>query len=174
MNKQIIFIGGSKGVGKTSLARAVSEELNLEYINTGDRFRKYRPQFDKKFCQELIDLDHGVLIDTHYAASSSKTPYDLNIGLDEKYQMHLRFNSNYGGKIILIEASPEVILERRAQNGDPRRCLDIEQIVKENNFNSAYSKIYASCLNLSHHIFKNEGFSIDKSIIKLSGLIKNE
>ncbi len=174
MSKKIIFIGGSKGAGKTSLTKAVSSELGFDYINTGERFRLYRPKFDRKFVQELIDSKGKFIIDTHYVASSSKTPYDFHMGIDEKYQMHLRFNSEYEGKIILIEASPEIVLERRKNDGDERRCLELEQIIKENNFNSAYSKIYASCLNLPHNVFKNEGLSMDEAIIKLTETIKNE
>ncbi len=174
MNKKIIFIGGSKGVGKTSLAKAVSLELGFDYINTGERFRLYRPEFDRRFVQELIDSKGKFIIDTHYAASSSKTPYDFNMGVDKKYQMHLRFNSEYNGQIILIEATPEIILGRRRKDGDGRRCLELEQIIKENSFNFAYSRIYASCLDIPHKILKNESLSMDKAIIKLIEIVKNE
>ncbi len=174
MSKELIFIGGSKGVGKTSLARAISSLLDLEYINTGERFRRYRPEFDKRFIQELIDTEGKFIIDTHYAASSSKTPYDFHMGIDEKYQMHLRFNSEYSGKIILVEANPELVLQRRQKDGEERRCLELEQIIKENNFNSAYSKIYSSCLNLPHYLLRNKDLSIEDAIIKLGEVIKNE
>jgi adenylate kinase len=174
MGKSLIFIGGSKGVGKTVLARAVSSILDFEYVNTGERFRRYRPDFDKKFVQELIDTKKNFIIDTHYAASSNKTPYDFHMGIDEKYQMHLRFNARYSGKVILIEATPEIVLERRKKDGEERRCLNLEQIIKENNFNSAYSSIYASCLNMPHLLLKNENLSIEEATNKLLEIIKNE
>ena len=129
MDKELIFIGGSKGVGKTSLAKAISSQLDFEYINTGERFRKYRPFFDDLFCQELINLKHSrVIIDTHYVASSSKTPYNFHIGIDEMYQRHLKSYSKYKGKIILVEANPLLVLERRKQDTDCRRCFELEQI----------------------------------------------
>ncbi len=173
MSKELIFIGGSKGVGKTSLAKAISHLLDFEYINTGERFRRYRPEFDKKFIQELIDNEGKFVVDTHYAASSSKTPYDFHMGIDEKYQMYLRFNSEYSGKVILVEADPELVLQRRRKEGEERRCSELEQIVKENNFNSVYSRIYSSCLNLSHYLLRNEDLSMENAIIKLGEIVKN-
>jgi len=174
MNKNLVLMGGSKGVGKTSLARTVSSILGFEYINTGERFRKYRPDFDNKFVQELINAKGNFIIDTHYATSSSKTHYDFHIGIDEKCQMLLRSDSNYSGKVILINADPKIILERRKRDGEERRCLELEQIIKENNANSEYSRIYASCLDLPYLSLRNEDLSIRGAINKLLEIIKNE
>jgi len=174
MSKQLIFFGGSKGVGKSSLAKAVSSRLDFEYINTGERFRKYRPHFDKRFIQELIESDGSFIIDTHYAVSSSKTPYEFQMGIDKKYQMHLRFSTTYSGRIILIKTSPQIVLERRRKDGEERRCLELGQVIKENNFNLAYSRIYASCLNMPYHLLKNEGLSIEDAVSKLTEIIENE
>lgn len=173
MTKELIFIGGSKGIGKTTLAKAVSSELGFEYINTGERLRFYRPEFDRKFVQKLINSKGKFIIDTHYVTSSSKTPDDFSMGIDEKYQMYLRFNSDYTGKIILIEANPKTVLERRRKEGDERRCFELEQIIKENNLNSTYSNIYASCIDLPHITLKNECLSMDEVIIKLIEILKN-
>ncbi len=170
--KKLIFFGGSKGVGKSSLAKEVSKNLDLIYLNTGERFRKYRPNFQKEFIKELVESEGRYLIDTHYAVSSSRTPYNLSIGIDERYLMHLRFNSKYDGVIYLITADPEIILERRKQDRDPRRCLELSQISKENNLNDVYSKIYASCLNLPRSIFNNENLSLTDSIEKMTNELK--
>lgn len=170
--KKLIFLGGSKGVGKSSLARMISEERELEYINTGDRVRKYKSNFGKFFCRELINLDHDVLIDTHYAASSRQTPYDFLIGLDEKYLKSLRFSADYEGKIILITADPQIILSRRKKDGDSRRSLELAQIIKENNFNDAYSKIYSSWLGLERNVFKNHFASLNEAMIQLRRILK--
>jgi len=169
---RLIFVGGSKGVGKSTLARAIAEDKGFEYVNTGERFRKYRPNYDRLFCGELISTDKDTIIDTHYAASFSKTPYDFEMGMDEKYQLHLRFNSSHNGKVILVEASPEIVLSRREMDGDSRRCLDIEQIIKENNFNSAYARIYASSLDFPFQEFRNEGLSLNEAIRKMGEIIE--
>lgn len=172
MIKQLLFIGGSKGIGKTSLAKAISRRLQFEYINTGEKFRKYRPEFDNKLVEELINLEKNFVIDTHYATSSRKTPYNFHIGLNEDSQKKLREKSLYSGKIIIIKAKPETILIRRLKDGEERRCLELHQIIKENEYNELYAKIYSFYLNLPYVEFNNEQLSLDKSINNLLEAIK--
>ena len=76
MNK-LVFIGGSKGVGKSTLSKKISKELGFDYINTGDKIRSYRENFHQEFTKDLISLRKNTLIDTHYAASSRKSPYNF-------------------------------------------------------------------------------------------------
>jgi adenylate kinase len=171
---KLYFVGGSKGVGKSSLAKTVAKRGNLLYINTGDRVREYRPHFDKMFCEELMASTEDTIIDTHYAASSSRTPFDFNMGLDEKYQLHLRLNTSHCGKVVLVEAAPDIVLKRREIDGDPRRCLDITQIEKENIMNNAYARIYASQLNFPFLKFINEGMGLEEASSSLLEVIQNE
>jgi|TARA_B100001971_G_C18247140_1_gene575156 adenylate kinase len=165
--KKMIFIGGSKGVGKTTLSRRIYSEIEIEYINTGERFRKYRPDFDELFSDELSGLNEEVLIDTHYSASSSKTPYDFHLGLSKEALMKVKENP-IRKEIILVTADPEIIHKRRFKDSIRGRCLEIEQIILENKMNDQYSKVYAEILGCDRSILDNSDGST-----KLNEIIKS-
>lgn len=168
---KLVFIGGSKGVGKTSLSRKLSEEIGYEYINTGDRVRLYRPTFEENFVKELSELEGNYIIDTHYAAYSRKDPYNFFMGLSENSLSQINSNSDHSGLIIFITADVETILKRRVLDADPRRHLKKSQIKLENEVGFNNSRIYSSLLGFDYYKFMNQDLSLEDAVEKLKEIV---
>lgn len=170
--KRIIFVGGSKGVGKSTLSKRASLLNNFDYISSGERMRKYWENFHKEFTNEIINLNNSTLIDTHYAASRQKTPYQFEIGMLEENLKKISLNNLLRKRVIYVFSSPELILERRQNDIHRIRCLNLEQIYLENEMNLKYSKIYAELLHADFFIFENKYADYDKNLKGFNDLLK--
>lgn len=169
---KIIFVGGSKGVGKSTLSKFFSKDLNFEYISTGDKIREYWEDFHEYFTKDLISIERDTLIDTHYAASRRDTPYNFEMGLLKDNLKKIKKNSNLEKCVVHVFASPDLILERRIEDSSRIRCLELDQIYMENEANLKYSKIYAELLGADFKIFENKNKSIQENLKAFKSLLK--
>ncbi|MHA1381959.1 MAG: hypothetical protein ACTSRG_26610 [Candidatus Helarchaeota archaeon] len=170
--KEIIFVGGTKGVGKTSLISKALEKFDLGYINTGERVREYRPFFEEKLVRELKSKQEDILLDTHYAVSSRKTPYEFMRGLSEEtiFQIRIIYSKR---KVLLLTSTPEEILYRRKRDGNPKRIFDLNQITLEEELNKKYSKEYSDILGCPLHIIENRDGEQEKAVKEMIEILSD-
>src|SRR3989338_7194236 len=67
--KDLIFIGGAKGVGKSTLVEKLRTYFSINVINTGEFFIQARENglnYDQEISEYLKNKHRG-LVDTHYA-----------------------------------------------------------------------------------------------------------
>lgn len=69
--KKIILIGGAPGVGKSTLARSIGEELKLPWISTDTIREMMRKIVDKEKFPELFHLDETRVSAENYLSSHS-------------------------------------------------------------------------------------------------------
>jgi len=125
MNNQIkIYIGGVGGVGKTTLSKALAQELNatafsgseimmqLCNVNSREQLKIYSPEekelIERKRYPELLSQYPRIIVDGHCKL------YPEQINCFKHF--------------FLVEATPRTILQRRTERG--RREPNIE-IIKE-------------------------------------------
>jgi len=169
---KLILVGGSKGTGKSTLSKKVSENLGFNYINTGDKVREYWENFHEYFTLDLISLTENTLVDTHYAASRQKTPYNFEIGFLEDNLKKIRDESNMKKYVVCLFAEPSLILERRLKDESRTRCLELNQIHLENEMNLKNAKIYAKLLDAKLKIFENKNKSIQQNLKAFLDMLK--
>jgi adenylate kinase len=152
---RLVFVGGSKGVGKTSLCREVVEANRLQYVHTGTIVGRYKPFHEAPLIKTLLS-EGDKLIDTHYAASYRVDPYLFYQGISDDGLRQIS-EGRIWGKVILITSSPKKILGRRISDAQERRCLDAEQIILENEENLRVAGIYSKLLKIPRFIINNNG-----------------
>jgi len=139
----IVHVGGAKGVGKTTALKELRNELRkpseIAVLFTSQEFNnlatlRYGKTLGElqinqmKLVQEMFMhnvqkmLQKVVLLDSHYI---DMTPTGIVIPLLQKQIWNdLTYH-------VILEANPEIILQRRVSDATRERQLDIELIVKE-------------------------------------------
>jgi cytidylate kinase len=131
MRYKNIVVAGNVGVGTTTLAKALSEELKMKYLSTGDFFRRYALEhnielwdkeavpdevdrdIDRNFF-ELMKNDKGYVFDTHYGGYFTRN-------LKTVFKILLKCNSVVAEQRVLgrehtHKETVEGIRKRRAEN----------------------------------------------------------
>ena len=73
--KDLIFIGGAKGVDKSTVIARIKEIIDIQVVNTGDIYRRAIEKWanpEDEIVDYLINYHFG-LVDTHYTGGYSKT-----------------------------------------------------------------------------------------------------
>ena len=118
--------------------------------------REDKTRFQENFVQKLSEMD-DVLIDTHYAVSFRKDPYDFSRGLEQK-SLELICQHPSDKKAVLLTADPEIIQQRRLQDLDYRlRCTELPQIERELELNRTYWQDYSRYLDAKSIEISNNG-----------------
>lgn len=159
MAADLIFVGGAKGVGKTSLLGRLQQVTNLSCINTGEIFtyaRQNKLNPEEEISNYLLNSHFG-LVDTHYAGYSSNK-FVRGLSKDSLHKISLSKRID----LILIELEPEILMERRINDPNIERIKDIRLINEEIELNRMYFKEYCSDLSIEGLVVQN--IDIDQTI----------
>ena len=178
MKSKIYFIGGAKGVGKSSLLNSESiVSKGLEIVNTGDFFNKankiYASNVKENAKKDMISYlikKAPLIADTHYAGF-------LNGIYDGKFERGLYveeldfLDSNCDLELILITLNPEIILERRKNDSKNQRDLNYSNLKREIEANYLYFNQYCTQLQKKGIIIENVDYNV--SVKNLNEIIKS-
>jgi len=176
MRNKIYFIGGAKGVGKSSLLNSKTiKNKGLQIVNTGDFFNRankiYTYNVKEKAKQDMLNYlisNTPLIADTHYAGFLNgifSGRFERGLYLEE-----LAFlDNNSDLELILITLDPKVALERRKKDLINQRDLNFDRIKKEIEANQSYFEEYCSQLQKQGTIIENMNYdvavkSLDKKI----------
>ncbi len=157
MNK-IYYVGGAKGVGKTTLLTDIAKEKGLQIVNTGSFFYVKQP---KKIIKATV-VNHLIkntplIADTHYAGfidGEYSGKYERTLYVDELAL--LAENSDL--ELILVEIDPEKLFSRRSLATNKKRNLNIEHVRAELRYNRKYFHDYCEQLSQQGFIINNNDF----------------
>lgn len=176
MKNKLYFIGGAKGVGKTSLLEEVHRKKNLELINTGDFFNKANKlnennskDIAKKNMINFLSNGTPMIVDTHYAGFLE----GIYSGKFERglYWNELELiNSHNDLELVLIDLDISILKQRRINDNLNERDYSIENIKKELEFNRLY--FYEYCAQLSKKGTVIQNIDYNESLKQLSDLIE--
>lgn len=168
MNPNIIYIGGAKGVGKSTLISSIESELpNCEVIDVTIWMREYtnlnyRDQLDEitivdrykareyAFPQALKNKTlHNLIFDSHFCIPSI---YGHEWGFPSSFAENVN-------TFILITSEPKKILERRQKDTSRHRGkIDLETIELDLVVEKRYAGFIAQKVNKPYHIIQNNVF----------------
>jgi|TARA_Y100000310_G_C20487926_1_gene717739 adenylate kinase len=167
MKNKIYFIGGAKGVGKSSLLNSKHiMNKGLEIVNTGDFFNRankiYNNNVKENAKEDMLDylINNSPLIaDTHYAGFLNGIySGKFERGLYEEELNFLDHNSEL--ELILITLDPQIALERRKQDIRNQRDLNYDNLKKEIEANQLYFAEYCSQLQKKRTVIENIDYDI--------------
>ena len=119
--KNLIFIGGAKGTGKSSITEKLSASLNVPSFNTGKMFlesKKNELNYEVEICNFLL-RQSSCLVDTHYSGGYSNGTFPR--GLSQKNLLKI---SKYKSiDLVLIDLDEHTLFNRR-EKYMPRKYLD--------------------------------------------------
>ena len=178
MRNNLYFVGGAKGVGKSSVLSHVKESIDASIVNTGDFFKREKLINASASSREVIRvakqklLDHIIrentlIIDTHYAGFKDNiyTPR-FERGLNYYELKYLEKNRNL--EFILITIDPHTLYERRIMDDNNKRDYNFSNIQKELKANEKFFDKYCRELNKKEYrITNNDVKQSAKDIIKI-------
>lgn len=141
---QIIHIGGVKGVGKTTILRAFPEfyrektNKEISIVHASELLaRLAKENFNKNWSDLNVSEQKSlreeavrqikenpaplVLLDSHYIDLKNGEPVSI---MPDEFKKLIDVH-------VVLEASPEEVLERRIKDGSRKRDIDIDLIKKE-------------------------------------------
>ncbi len=173
MNKisNLFFIGGAKGVGKTTLTSSICLDLDLERIETGKIVFNYISNksqigLNDYIYNELLNYQgEDILVDTHYSAYPHQKGMDTSFkrGLDAKHLQDLskKFNIN----LCHIILNPNELLKRRVRDRKSR-ITTLELVKEELEHNVRACQMYSQEIGKSPLIITNNKSKETRDILK--------
>ena len=180
----VIVVTGIPGVGKTTVMRSAAEGMDIKFVTFGtvmseialeQKIVKDRDEMRKLTLEQQKDLQiktaekvasmGNVILDTHCTV---KTPKGYMPGLPEWVIKKLKPTA-----IVVVEADPEEIFNRRA--GDPTRNRDPdtkEQIEEHQMVNRAAAMSYAALSGATVKIVFNHDDAIDAAVKQAAPVLK--
>lgn len=110
--KKIITIAGKLGSGKSTTAKKIAQELNLEHFSSGDFLRKLAEQKDITLQELLNQAETNPQIDTDIDTMIASYADKENIIIDSRLAYHWIPDSFK----VYLEIDPEVAAERMYTN----------------------------------------------------------
>lgn len=165
--KDLVFIGGAKGVGKSTIIDRLARSVEFKVVNTGDIYvyaRDNELNPEQEIAMYLIH-NHKGIVDTHYTGGYSNGNFPR--GLAKKYLLNIAKVKSID--FILLDIDKETLFKRRCTS-KPKKYQDKDVICLELKMNRYYFKQYCNELLISGLIIKNE--SIDQTINKILRRIK--
>jgi adenylate kinase len=180
----IIVVTGIPGVGKTTVMQKAAEGMDIKFVTFGtvmfeiaqelklvkdrDDMRKLTLKQQKDLqikCAEKVGSMKNAILDTHCTV---KTPKGYMPGLPE--WIIKRINPT---AIVLVEADPQEIFNRRAN--DPTRNRDpdtVEQINEHQMMNRSAAMAYAALTGATVKIVFNHDNAIDAAVKQAAPVLK--
>jgi adenylate kinase len=180
----IIVVTGIPGVGKTTVMKKAAEGMDINFVTFGtimieiaqemklvkdrDEMRKLTLEQQKKLqikTAERIAKMKNVILDTHCTV---KTPKGYMPGLPEWVVKKINPTA-----IVLVEADPEEIYNRRAGDKTRNRDPDTkEQINEHQMMNRAAAMAYAALTGATVKIVFNHDNAIDEAVKQATPVLK--
>jgi len=179
----IIVVTGIPGVGKTTVMKNAAEGMDIKFVTFGtvmaeiakemgfvkdrDEMRKLTLEQQKELqikSAEKVASMGNVILDTH---CTIKTPKGYMPGLPEWVVKKLNPTA-----IVIVEAGPEEIYNRRAN--DPTRNRDPdskEQIAEHQMINRAAAMAYATLTGSTVKIVFNHDNAIDAAVKEVAPVL---
>lgn len=179
---QLVFIGGAKGVGKTTIVDALRSrrpEWSYAYNGTYIRERLGTMPFDtikNRMLDDLLARDVPMLvIDTHYARQHKglweACWTDDDIGLIAAAP-RIEAIQTY-----VISAAPEAVYARRANDASRRRRVEMTDVVADMLANDRYiqrmNRLFAAC-NMLECTGRVQNDNIASTVESIERLITQE
>lgn len=146
MGSSIVAIGGPHGSGKSSVAKTLSEELEMNYISAGEIFRtlakenNYTLKEFSKFVIEQPEIDRKIDERTKELGKIPNTIVDA--------QLAAHFTPDDAAIKICITASPDVRYKRIAKRDNINfEEAKKETIIRETSEQNRFSQLYDIDLN---------------------------
>ena len=180
----VIVVTGIPGVGKTTVMKKAAEGMDIEFVTMGtvmfeiaseeglvkdrDDMRKLTLEQQKELqikAAKKVGSMGNVILDTH---CSIKTPKGYMPGLPEWVVKAINPTS-----IVLVEADPKEIFDRRAN--DPTRNRDPdseEQIAEHQMINRSAAMAYAALTGAAVKIVFNHDNALDDAVNQASPVLK--
>jgi len=152
--KDLVFVGGAKGVGKTSVLQRILEILPREIVNTGKIYsaaKKNNHNPEMAIFNSLIN--YSGIVDTHYAGYKGE---GFVRGFSADYLKRLDQTKKIG--LVLIDLDAETLFERRKRDVGTERKYDFEHMTKELEMNRLYFEQYCEDLLTNGNVILNEHF----------------
>ncbi len=169
--KDLILIGGAKGVGKSTVIDKIRERMNIEVVNTGDIYWysiKKGLDPEKEIADYLINYHLG-LVDTHYTGGYYKTPDGGHFPRGLSKENLIFINSVKSIDLILLDLDEKNLIQRRIDSKE-RKYHDVEVMRKELEMNRYYFGEYCKDLSIAGLIITNS--DINKAISLIIGRIE--
>ena len=172
----VIVVTGIPGVGKTTVMKNAAEGMDIEFVTFGtvmsdiaiesglvkdrDEMRKLSLEQQKdlqiKSAEKIANMGN-VILDTHCTV---KTPKGYMPGLPEWVIKTLKPTA-----IVVVEADPEEIFNRRANDPTRNRDPDTEEQIDEHQMmNRAAAMAYAALSGATVKIVFNHDNAIDDAV----------
>lgn len=133
---ELVFIGGAKGVGKSTLISRVAElHPEYDYAHPGDIYWQNtdRPlQEVANIITNSILAKHAplVIVDTHYAAYYKPNGWQACWSRESLDRIASAAHVN-SVSLYLIDALPSEVYDRRTKDQEKKRRLDMDSVVAE-------------------------------------------
>ena len=180
----VIVVTGIPGVGKTTVMKKAAEGMDIEFVTFGTimeeiakemRLVKNRDEMRKLTLDQQKNLQiksaekvakmGNVILDTH---CTIKTPKGYMPGLPEWVVKRINPTA-----IVVVEADPEEIYNRRANDPSRKRDPDTkEQIAEHQQINRAAAMAYAALTGATVKIVFNHDNKLDDAVKQASPVLK--
>ncbi len=180
----VIVVTGIPGVGKTTVMKQAAEGIDIEFVTFGsvmidiakemglvkdrDEMRKLTLEQQKDLqirSAEKVASMGDVILDTHCTV---KTPKGYMPGLPEWVLKKLKPTA-----IVVVEADPDEIFNRRAKDATRNRDPDSEEEIAEHQqINRAAAMSYATLTGATVKIVFNHDDAIDEAVKQAEPVVK--
>jgi adenylate kinase len=159
--KDLIFIGGAKGVGKSTIMEGISRITDLPIVNTGKIYVQAK-QENKNPESEIISFlkDYNGIVDTHYAGYHNDG-FVRALSIDNLIGLAAVKSLDF----ILIDTDLEQLMLRRNNDETKSRIHDNVHAYNELIMNKSYFLEYCKDLNINGLILNNN--LVDESIHRI-------
>ena len=165
MNPKIIYIGGIKGVGKTTLINSLTPELlDYQIVDVTIQMREYTDLHNRDQLDEITVVDRfkarkyafpKVLQDTQ----KNKLIFDSHFCIPSIYGHEWGFPWSFISNVnilILITSKPDIILERLRQDISRNRGrVSLSEVELDIKIEEIYADFIAKTINKPLYIIEN-------------------
>jgi adenylate kinase len=180
----VIVVTGIPGVGKTTVMKKAAEGIDIKFVTFGtvmadiakdmklvkdrDEMRRLTLDQQKKLqikSAEKVAKMGNVILDTH---CTIKTPKGYMPGLPEWVVKRINPTA-----IVVVEADPEEIYNRRANDPSRKRDPDTkEQIAEHQQINRSAAMAYAALTGATVKIVFNHDSALDAAVKQAAPVLK--
>jgi adenylate kinase len=166
--KDLIFIGGPKGIGKSTIILELNKYLQLPVVNTGEIViqSKARGLSPEKEIEKYLIEDFRGIVDTHYAGSYNGGGV-FPRGLSKEALINIQKRKSID--FILLETNEETLFFRRL-NHKSERYHDRKVMQLEIEYSRIYFEEYCKDLLIPGKIIDNT--EINSAVLGILDFIK--